>query len=187
MAIRMGRLADSSLGARYLGVNPWVVVAAPAYLARRGAPAYAGRAGAPRRADLQHRAGRRPLAASPAPTAQSPAGAGARAAALEQPVGAAGRGTRRPGPGGPAVVRGPRVGAVAVPCSRCWPSGRCRRRRSTRCSRRRGWCRPRSAASSSGCRGSSASAGGCGRIRPQAPRPTATEPSHPAWRALTTC
>ena len=28
VAMRMGRLADSSLGARYLGVNPWVLVAA---------------------------------------------------------------------------------------------------------------------------------------------------------------
>jgi DNA-binding transcriptional LysR family regulator len=39
LAIRMGRLADSSLGARYLGVNPWVLVASPDYLARRGTPA----------------------------------------------------------------------------------------------------------------------------------------------------
>jgi DNA-binding transcriptional LysR family regulator len=38
VAIRMGRLADSTLGARYLGRNPWSVVAAPAYLARRGRP-----------------------------------------------------------------------------------------------------------------------------------------------------
>jgi DNA-binding transcriptional LysR family regulator len=38
VAIRMGRLADSTLGARYLGSNPWVVVAAPDYLAQRGAP-----------------------------------------------------------------------------------------------------------------------------------------------------
>ena len=38
LAIRMGRLADSSLGARYLGVNPWVVVAAAGYLQRRGTP-----------------------------------------------------------------------------------------------------------------------------------------------------
>lgn len=40
VAIRMGRLADSSLGATYLGVNPWVVVASPAYLARHGTPAH---------------------------------------------------------------------------------------------------------------------------------------------------
>lgn len=38
VAIRMGRLADSTLGARYLGVNPWVLVAAPGYLSRRGTP-----------------------------------------------------------------------------------------------------------------------------------------------------
>lgn len=38
LAIRMGRLADSSLGARYLGTNPWLMVAAPSYLAARGAP-----------------------------------------------------------------------------------------------------------------------------------------------------
>jgi DNA-binding transcriptional LysR family regulator len=34
VALRMGRLADSQLGARYLGTNPWVLVAAPAYLAQ---------------------------------------------------------------------------------------------------------------------------------------------------------
>ena len=38
VAIRMGRLADSSLGARYLGLNPWVMVAAPAYLKAHGTP-----------------------------------------------------------------------------------------------------------------------------------------------------
>jgi len=38
VAIRMGRLADSTLGSRFLGINPWVVVAAPEYLARRGVP-----------------------------------------------------------------------------------------------------------------------------------------------------
>ena len=38
VAIRMGRLADSTLGARYLGLNPWVLVAAPDYLAQRGTP-----------------------------------------------------------------------------------------------------------------------------------------------------
>lgn len=37
VAIRMGRLADSSLGARYLGTNPWVMIASPEYLRRRGA------------------------------------------------------------------------------------------------------------------------------------------------------
>jgi DNA-binding transcriptional LysR family regulator len=38
VAVRMGRLADSSLGARYLGLNPWVVVASADYLERRGTP-----------------------------------------------------------------------------------------------------------------------------------------------------
>ncbi len=38
VAIRMGRLADSSLGARYLAQNPWVLVAAPAYLKAHAAP-----------------------------------------------------------------------------------------------------------------------------------------------------
>jgi DNA-binding transcriptional LysR family regulator len=38
VAVRMGRLADSTLGARHLGMNPWVIVAAPAYLAVRHAP-----------------------------------------------------------------------------------------------------------------------------------------------------
>ncbi len=38
VAIRMGPLADSSLGARYLGVNPWVVVASADYLERQGTP-----------------------------------------------------------------------------------------------------------------------------------------------------
>lgn len=38
VAIRMGRLADSTLGARYLGVNPWVLVASDDYLQRHGRP-----------------------------------------------------------------------------------------------------------------------------------------------------
>ncbi len=41
VAIRMGKLADSSLGARSLGRNPWVMVAAPAYLRRLGTPSRA--------------------------------------------------------------------------------------------------------------------------------------------------
>lgn len=36
VAIRMGRLADSSLGASTLGISPWVTVAAPSYLAQHG-------------------------------------------------------------------------------------------------------------------------------------------------------
>jgi DNA-binding transcriptional LysR family regulator len=38
LAIRMGRLADSSLGARYLGSNPWMLAGAPGYLAAQGRP-----------------------------------------------------------------------------------------------------------------------------------------------------
>jgi DNA-binding transcriptional LysR family regulator len=38
LAVRMGRLADSTLGARYLGRNPWVMVGAPAYLKAQGTP-----------------------------------------------------------------------------------------------------------------------------------------------------
>jgi DNA-binding transcriptional LysR family regulator len=38
VAIRMGKLADSSLGARYLGRNPWVLVASPGYLKAHAAP-----------------------------------------------------------------------------------------------------------------------------------------------------
>lgn len=38
VAVRMGRLADSTLGARYLGMNPWVVVASAGYVGRRGRP-----------------------------------------------------------------------------------------------------------------------------------------------------
>ena len=38
VALRMGKLADSSLGARYLGMNPWVVVASPKYLKKHGTP-----------------------------------------------------------------------------------------------------------------------------------------------------
>jgi len=39
VAVRMGRLADSTLGARYLGMNPWVLVASPALVRERDAPA----------------------------------------------------------------------------------------------------------------------------------------------------
>ncbi len=38
VAVRLGKLADSTLGARHLGMNPWTLVAAPAYLKRRGTP-----------------------------------------------------------------------------------------------------------------------------------------------------
>ncbi len=42
VAIRMGQLADSSLGARYLGSNPWVMVASPKYLKQHSAPKLPG-------------------------------------------------------------------------------------------------------------------------------------------------
>jgi DNA-binding transcriptional LysR family regulator len=38
VALRMGRIADSSLGCRYITHNPWVMVAAPSYLAGRSEP-----------------------------------------------------------------------------------------------------------------------------------------------------
>jgi DNA-binding transcriptional LysR family regulator len=38
VAIRMGKLADSTLGARFLGVNPWLMVASPKYLRKQGTP-----------------------------------------------------------------------------------------------------------------------------------------------------
>ena len=38
VAIRMGPLADSTLGARYLGINPWMLVASGNYLATKGVP-----------------------------------------------------------------------------------------------------------------------------------------------------
>ncbi len=38
LAIRMGQMADSSLGARHLGAHPWLMVAAPRYLALHGEP-----------------------------------------------------------------------------------------------------------------------------------------------------
>lgn len=38
VAIRLGALADSTLGGRYLGANPWAMIASPDYLARRGVP-----------------------------------------------------------------------------------------------------------------------------------------------------
>ncbi len=38
VAIRLGKLADSSLGAAYLGLNPWVLVASQQYLKSHGQP-----------------------------------------------------------------------------------------------------------------------------------------------------
>lgn len=42
VAIRMGQMADSSLGARYLGSNPWVMVASRPYIAQHGEPQLPG-------------------------------------------------------------------------------------------------------------------------------------------------
>lgn len=39
VALRLGRLADSSLGAQFLGTNPWLLAASPRYLRRAGKPA----------------------------------------------------------------------------------------------------------------------------------------------------
>jgi len=38
VAIRLGKLADSTLGATYLGINPWVLVASPNYVKEYGRP-----------------------------------------------------------------------------------------------------------------------------------------------------
>ncbi len=38
LAIRMGQMADSSLGARYLGTNPWLMVATRRYVDEHGQP-----------------------------------------------------------------------------------------------------------------------------------------------------
>ena len=38
LAIRMGRLADSMLGSRHLGTNPWLLAASPDYLKHHPAP-----------------------------------------------------------------------------------------------------------------------------------------------------
>jgi DNA-binding transcriptional LysR family regulator len=46
VAIRLGKLADSALGARYLGANPWVIVASPRYLKKAGTPRRAADLGA---------------------------------------------------------------------------------------------------------------------------------------------
>ena len=42
LAIRMGQMADSTLGTRYLGSNPWLMVAAPEYLLEHAEPRSAG-------------------------------------------------------------------------------------------------------------------------------------------------
>lgn len=42
LAVRMGQMSDSSLGARYLGLNPWVMVASTHYLERHPEPRCVG-------------------------------------------------------------------------------------------------------------------------------------------------
>ena len=42
LAVRMGQMADSTLGARLIGTNPWLMVASPAYLKTHPAPRDAG-------------------------------------------------------------------------------------------------------------------------------------------------
>jgi hypothetical protein len=140
VALRMGRLADSTLGARYLGLNPWVMVG------RTGLPEGARHAEAA--ADLAQHA---LLVYSTVqgddrwtftgPDGADAGGAGAGPAAQQQPVGRAGRRAQRHGPGDPALVRGATSRCERQRASRCWNAGRCRRRRSTPCSRRPSWCR----------------------------------------------
>lgn len=38
VAVRMGKLSDSTLGARFLGMNPWVLAASAKYLKKHGVP-----------------------------------------------------------------------------------------------------------------------------------------------------
>ena len=65
LAMRMGRLADSTLGARYLGTQPLGDGrGARATWRARGTPRAPADLAAPRLPDLQQRAGRRPLDAS---------------------------------------------------------------------------------------------------------------------------
>ncbi len=64
LALRMGALADSSYGVVALGVNPWVMVASPDYLAKRGAPHEVADLAKSRVHCLFQRAGQRCLAVS---------------------------------------------------------------------------------------------------------------------------
>ena len=79
VALRMGRLADSALGARYLGINPWLTAAAPDYLARARHAAGAGRPGA--RTTAWSTAACRATTAGPSPRAGGEQRLGAGAAA----------------------------------------------------------------------------------------------------------
>ncbi len=62
VALRMGRLTDSSLGGRYLGANPWVMVASPRLPRPRQAADHARRPHRSRLHRLFERPGRRRLA-----------------------------------------------------------------------------------------------------------------------------
>jgi DNA-binding transcriptional LysR family regulator len=138
VAIRMGQLADSSLGASYLGLNPWMVAASPDYLERQGTPTepdelrehaaliystvqgderwrFVGPTVRPCRCPFRGR-----CAPTTSPHCSPP---------------------RAPGWGSlpcPGTWRTPRWKAARS--GRCSPTGRCRPRKSTPCFRRRAWC-----------------------------------------------
>ena len=106
VAMRMGQMADSTLGARYLGANPWVMVDRAEYLAAHGEPRGADRPGPAR----LHRstAACRATTAGASCRQMSKARVGARrwSAASEQPLGGARRRPCRPGARHPALVCG---------------------------------------------------------------------------------
>ena len=140
VALRMGRLADSSLGARYLGINPWLVAAAPDYLERAGTPRDAGRprARTPASSTAACRATTAGSSAT-APAARRPRPV-QRPAAQQQPVGGARRGARRPRPRRAALVRGARVARRRQHPPRARSATPCRRRNCTPSTRRPSWC-----------------------------------------------
>ena len=159
VAVRMGKLADSSLGARFLGMNPWVMVAAPGYLKKHGTPKRAQDLSAHvaliyssvvgddvwQHAHAQGRADH---------------GAGVGAAALEQRLGRACGRARGAGHRADAALRGERFagrrqggGGAGRPCA-------CPSRRSMRSFLLPSWCRARCRASWPFCRGASARGGG---------------------------
>jgi DNA-binding transcriptional LysR family regulator len=105
VALRLGKLADSSLGARMLGVNPWVLVASPTYLRKHGTPR--------RPSDLKEHS---TLIYSSVQgndiwrlrnASGEPVSIPVTAAALQQSLGPAGRGPLAHGHCRPAALRGP--------------------------------------------------------------------------------
>ena len=123
VAVRMGKLADSSLGARFLGMNPWVMVAAPKYLKKQGTPK--------RPADLS---GHKALIYSSvqgndvwrlfSPQGRAGDGAGDGQAAVQQPFGRAGGRAQRLGiaalpryVAGDSLASGAGGGGAARPCA----------------------------------------------------------------------